>query len=154
LLQYDHTTITGDLLEQIRSDPDAKHNRRLAVQYAQNDPRYGIEDFSISGENTVHLGGGLGAWEDPENIPSKLEAYSNLPTLAMRNADFNYNVHASKDKQIQATLTINDTLDLTDENPNRWWGYKIAIKGFGFLYHTVLGGNAKMTTSASWTWSK
>jgi RHS repeat-associated protein len=157
LLQYDHTDMTGDLLEEIKSDEQTDTKRKQAIQAAKHENGlYGVEDFSISGNSTVYLGGGLGSWDDPKAVPGKLAAYGNVATLAMRGSNFEYEINVAQDKTRYSVFTVTDVLDLRVTNEKRDWRYKASVRVFGLLYHDILGANDKMTTSATWSefWSE
>ena len=155
----EHTDITGKLLEEIESDPASQEKQKLVILQLKQDPRFGKEDFTSDNfavdqkERRIALGGGLGSWAKPADVIDKLLAYFRPPTIAMRNAHWNYSASVSADKNIHLTMTITDKLDLRDEG-HRNFLYKGAVRFFGFFYHDVFGGSDKMTTSATWVINK
>jgi len=158
--------ITGDLLGQVKQDPDMILKENILIEKIKADPRYGKEAFFMSGllanENGkpgLELGGKRWSsstenWSEigSDNPILHKETWgvaANQLTWALRHCTVKYWAEVSQSGSIKIQYRLYDTLDLSG-NSGRSDAYNNISNFLGFFYHTLANGNKNLQTRAQW----
>jgi LysM repeat protein len=170
IFNADIANITGDLLDQVKADPDFILKENLMIAKIKADPRYRKEAFFASGmlsdkNGTPGVEFGGKRWSTSGESWSKLGSNNpifhketwgvaaNELTWALRHATVKYWVEVNAAGALTIQYHLYDVLDLTPQG-GRSDAYKNISKVLGFGYHTVLGGNKNLQTRAQWSVTK
>ena len=150
LLQYSTTTLSGQALLEISTDPMVEKINSEIISYTKRQQSYMFEDFdyeyysnqdnySTLKNNSIYFGG-----------KSWFEAVQKPGTFEIRNATYSAYVHSEKDGQITINYHIEDVFDLVPSEDHELH-YVIVGAIIAPIYHDFLGGSTEMITIADWT---
>lgn len=137
--------LTGDIIDDIKNDPQILDVQRRLVESVINDPRYGVEEFTRkrSYPNSLTLG------DDEGNM---LVDAKHPVTWVARAVNVGVDIHVLQTKEIYLNYEFTDVLDLKPDwnNPDRTaYNYAVAYF-FGPIYHGLFGGSDQMEVHAQW----
>ncbi len=152
--------LTGDLLAQIKLDPEMIIREEKIVKDLMADERYGKESFYLTDKKVVGFGGVRWRatqedWfsmskDNPLAHQETWDVAGNELTWALRNATVRYWAEAKANGEIRITYRLYDTLDLSG-SAGRSDDYSLISNTLGFFYHRLAGGNINLQTRATWT---
>jgi RHS repeat-associated protein len=158
-LQSRRASLTGNLLNKIKTDPAMVVFQNKIIAALKNDPRFGKLSFILSNKSVVEFGGKR--WSDASENWAALnntnplaheetwDVAGNPLTWATRHATINYTATVKSDGTIVISYHLFDTLDLSAQG-GRSGAYNTISSGLGFMYHDIVGGNSGMQVTADW----
>jgi YD repeat-containing protein len=179
LLQSSAITLTGNMLDKVKNDPDVRRMENTIVAQAQADPRFGNQAFSFPYFKEAQLGGDRGSLNplDPSSDQT-WQVGANPLTWVVRTVTIQAQVEVSAEGVMNITYSFEDHLDLRPERggkvyfggkdaplsgigeryaPDMYGGgsrpsmYNVATSVLGVPYHDVVGGNDNMKVRAKWS---
>ncbi len=163
ILNYDVVYLKGNLLDQIKKDPDMLAKENILINKLKNDLRFGKESFYYTNQFGVEFGGKR--WSAPNEEWSSTDANNpllhketlnvatNELTWVLRHATVKYWAEVSADGSITIQYRLWDRLDLSGSK-GRSEAYNTISDVLGFMYHDMAGGNINLQTRAEWSVSK
>ncbi len=149
IVKNEHVKLTGNLLEQIKQDPDLIRYQNKLVDEAKI--KYSTEPISFNlptNPELITFGGFTGSPLNPLNQETK-EVASNELTWVIRHAQVYTNVEIQEDGIMTINYLLIDKLDLYPST-DRTLGYNVVCLLTGTIYHIGLGGVASKL-KANWT---
>lgn len=160
VMNYSVVYFVGAIQKKIESDPAMKATQGSISSSVKNDPRYGKENFFLTGTQVVEFGGkrwsakdeAWGGFNSKNPILHKQtwEVAMRELTWALRHATVHYWVEVKADGTFNIEYRLFDTLDLSGSS-SRSEAYSKISNALGYVYHDVVGGNKNLQTRATWS---
>jgi hypothetical protein len=158
-LQSSNVSLSGNLLDKIKSDQAMIAFQNKIIKALKADPRFGKIGFKLANRQVVEFGGKRWSSENEDwgalngNNPAlhgeTWDVAGNELTWATRHATVEYTATVKSDGTAVISYHLSDTFDLSSQG-GRSGAYNNISKTTGFLYHSVAGGNSGLQISADW----